>query len=142
MLLETLYRALLTFRQGKTRMDRKGSDLFSVALVMLGDPIVRLVLNSVVLAVLLILLILSWLVLRLLRANLSKTELRPADYLESFQKLHEEGELTKEEFRIIRGLLSLQLTRSPDEPKPDYSLLNATSPSQPVNRPSGNIPKN
>jgi len=119
-------------------MNRKGSDHFFVALVMLGDPIIGLILNSIVLAVLLIL---SWLVLRLLRANLSKTELNPADYLESFQKLHAEGELTREEFRIIRGLLSLQLTRSPDKPEPDYSLLNAISPSQPMDRPSGNIPK-
>lgn len=59
------------------------------------------------------------------------------DYLESFQKLHEEGELTHEEFRIVKKLISLQLTRSPDESKPDYALLNHNTPSRPVDRPSG-----
>ena len=91
--------------------------------------------------VLLILMVLSWYTLRLLRVHLSKTEFRPADYLESFQKLHEEGELTNEEYRIVRKLISLQLTRSLREPKPDYSLLNTMSPPLPVDHPSGNIPK-
>ena len=78
--------------------------------------------------VLLILLIVSWYVLRILRVNLSKTELRPTDYLESFQKLREEGELTNEEYRLVKSLISLQLTQSPDELKPDYSLLNKLAP--------------
>ena len=75
-------------------------------------------------AILLILMIVSWYALRLFRVHLSKTEIRPTDYLESFQKLHEEGELTSEEFRLVRRLISLQLSRSPQEPKLDYSLLN------------------
>jgi len=90
--------------------------------------------------VLLILLALSVFALRLLRANMSKPELRPQDYLESFQKLREEGKLTEEEFRIVRRLLSLQLTRNADEPK-DYSLLNKISPPKPVDRLSGNLSK-
>ena len=89
---------------------------------------------------LLIVLVLSVFVLRLLRANMSKTELRPVNYLESFQKLREEGKLTEEEFRIVRRLLSLQLTRTPDEPK-DYSPLNKVPPQQPADRLSGNFPK-
>jgi len=93
-------------------------------------------------AVLLILTAAVWYAKGLIRDHLSKTEPRPTDYLESFRKLHEEGKLTAEEFRIIRGLLSLQLTRSPGEPKPDYSLLNKHSPSQLPDRPLGNIPKN
>ena len=93
--------------------------------------------------VLLILIMAVWCATRLIRAHVSKTELRPADYLESFKKLHDEGKLTTEEFRIIRQLVSLQLTRSPDKPKSDYySLLNKNSPSQSTDRPSGNIPKN
>jgi len=91
--------------------------------------------------VLLILMVLSWYALRLIRVHLAKTELYLANYLESFQKLHEVGELTDEEFRLVRRLVSLQLTRSPDEPKPDYSLLNQNAPPQPVDRPSGKIPK-
>jgi len=91
--------------------------------------------------VLLILVIVSWHALRLIRVHLSKTERRPVDYLESFRKQHEEGELTGEEFRLIRRLISLQLTQSPDEPNPDFSLLNQNSPSNPADRPSGNIPK-
>ena len=78
---------------------------------------------------------------RLIRVHLSKTELCPMDYLESFQKLHEEGELTHEEFRIVQKLISLQITRRPDEPKPDYSLLNKNSPSRPADYSSGKIPK-
>jgi len=93
-------------------------------------------------ALLLILIIVSWYALRLLRVHLSKTELCPADYLESFQKLYEEGELTGEEFRLVRRLISLRLTRSPDESKPDFSLLNQNFPPRPVDHPSGNIPKN
>ena len=92
--------------------------------------------------VLLIVTAAAWYAAKLIRVHLSKTELRPTDYLESFKKLHEEGKLTAEEFRIIRGLLSLQLTRSPGEPKHDYSLLNKHSPSQQPDRHSGNIPKN
>jgi hypothetical protein len=91
--------------------------------------------------VLLILMVLSRYALRLIRVQLSKTELCPADYLETFQKLHEGGELTDEEFRLVRRLVSLQLTRSPDEPKPDNSLLNQNAPPQSVDRPSGKIPK-
>ena len=90
---------------------------------------------------LLVLMILAWIVLRLIRANLSKTELKPADYLETFRKLHEEGELTKEEFRIIKGLLSLQVSRSPDDRKPDYSLLNQHSPTPLTDSHSGKITK-
>jgi len=79
-------------------------------------------------AVLVVMLIAAWYGLCLFRANLSKTELRPADYLEFFQKMQEEGNLTEEEFRIIRKLVSLQISRSPDEPKPDFSLLNNSVP--------------
>ena len=93
-------------------------------------------------AVLLILTVATWYGARLIRAHLSKTELRPADYLESFQKLHDEGQLTTEEFRIIKRLVSLQLTRVSNEPKSDYSLLNKSTPSQLMDKPSGNIPKN
>jgi hypothetical protein len=107
----------------------------------LGDVIVGLfqVIPSCI--VLLLLMGLSWYALRLIRVHLSKTELSSTEYLESFQKLHEEGELTDEEFRLVRRLVSLQLTRSPDAPKPDYSLLNQNAPPQPVDRPSGKIPK-
>jgi hypothetical protein len=95
--------------------------------------------------VLVILLIVSWFVLRLIRVQQSKTELRPTDYLESFQKLHEEGKLTEEEFRIVRRLLSLQPARSPDQPQnspmADFPLLNQNSPSLSTDSPSGNIPK-
>ena len=107
----------------------------------LPDVIIRLLQIVPYFALLLVLLIISWYVLRILRANLSKTELKPADYLESFQKLHEAGELTGEEFRLVRRLISLQFTRSLDEPKLDYSLLNTHFPPHPVDRPSGNIPK-
>ena len=126
-------------------MDRRGSGCFSFFPIMRNevvDVIIRLLQVVPYCALLLVLLIVSWYVLRLIRANLSKTELKPVNYLESFQKLHEEGKLTVEEFRIIRRLLSLPLTRSHDEPKPDFSLLNRTSPSQPADHPSGNIPKN
>ena len=74
----------------------------------------------------------AWYALRLFRVHLSKTELKPADYLESFKKLRDEGQLTTEEYRIIRQLLSLQLTQSPREPESDYSLLNRMSPSSPT----------
>ena len=57
----------------------------------------------------LILIAVAWYAARLFRANLLKTELRPIDYLESFQKMKEEGKLTEEEFRIIRKLVSLQI---------------------------------
>jgi hypothetical protein len=72
----------------------------------------------------LLLMVVAWYASRLFRANLSKTELRPIDYLESFRKMREEGKLTEEEFRIIRTLVSLQISRSHDESKSDYSLLN------------------
>jgi hypothetical protein len=96
-------------------------------------------------AVLVVLLIVSWYVLRVRRVYLAKTELRPTDYLESFRKLHEGGELSKEEFRIIRGLLSLQVSRHPDDPqnnpRADFSLLNKHSPSLQAENTSGNFPK-
>jgi hypothetical protein len=104
--------------------------------------IIRLLHLIPIVAILLILTVVAWYGLRLIRVHLSKTELKPADYLESFQKLHEEGKLTTEEFRIIRQLVSLQFTRSPGEPNPNYSLLNKSTPSRPKNRPSENIPKN
>jgi hypothetical protein len=118
---------------------------FSI-LPLMTDRLLELIINLLYLipscAVLLIWTAAAWYAAVLIRAHLSKTELHPADYLESFKKLHEEGKLTAEEFRIIRGLLSLQLTRSPCKPKPDYSLLNKHSPSQLPDRPSGNIQKN
>jgi len=104
----------------------------------LFDLIIRLIWIGLYCAVMLIVAIVAW---RLFHAHLAKTELKPADYLESFKKLHEEGKLTAEEFRIVRQLVSLQLTQSPGEPKPDYSLLNKSSPSQPMARTSGNFPK-
>ena len=91
-------------------------------------------------AAVLVLIAAVWFVLRSLRANLSKTEYSHTDYLKSFQKLREEGNLTEEEFRIIKRLVSLQVSRSLNEPNPDYSLLNKTFP-LPVDHPSGNIPK-
>lgn len=90
----------------------------------------------------LILIIAAWYSLRLYRDHLLKTEFRPADYLKSFQKLHEEGELSNEEYRIIRRIVSLQPTRNTDEPTTDYSLLNKTSPSKTADLSSGNILKN
>ena len=69
----------------------------------------------------LILIVAAWYFLRLYRDHLSKTEYRPADYLESFQKLHEEGELTGEEYRIVKRIISLQPTRRPDEPTPKFA---------------------
>ena len=107
----------------------------------LGDLIIGFLQVIPSCVVLLILMVLSWYALRLFRVHLSKTELYPVDYLESFQKLHDVGELTDEEFRLVRRLVSLQLTRSPDESKPDYSLLNQNAPPQPVDRPSGKIPR-
>jgi len=91
---------------------------------------------------LLVVMVLAWFASRLLRVHLSKTELRPTDYLESFQKLHEEGELTKEEFRIIRMLLSLQISQHSEIPPKkltaDFSILNHHSPSPLAENPSGN----
>jgi len=110
--------------------------------------IIRLLHLIPVIVILLILTVVAWYGLRLFRVHLSKTELRPADYLETFQKLHEEGKLTTEEFRIIRQLVSLQITRSPGEPQSpresqaDYSILNKSPPSQLIDPPSGNISKN
>ena len=139
-------------------MGRKKSPFFRL-LIMRGNPIFMVALdgstNMVTLSdlifsvlrvlpsciILLVFLIVSVYVLRLIRANLSKTELRPTDYLESFQKLHEKGELSPEEYRLVRRLVSLQITRNPDEPI-NYSLLNKTSPSPPADKSSGNIPKN
>ena len=72
-------------------------------------------------ALLLVLLMVTWYVLRLLRANLAKTELRPVDYLESFQKLYEEGELTLEEYRLVKRLISLQPPQCLDRSKPNFS---------------------
>ena len=83
----------------------------------LGDLIIGLIQVIPSCIVLLVLMVLSWHALRLIRVHLSKTELCPADYLETFQKLHEGGELTDEEFRLVRRLVSLQMTRSPDEPQ-------------------------
>ena len=88
------------------------------------ELIVRLLQITPHLVVLLLLMVAAWYVLRSFRANLSKTELKPIDYLESFQKMKEEGKLTEEEFRIIRKLVSLQISRGLDESKSDYSLLN------------------
>jgi len=107
----------------------------------LGDLVIDLLQLIPYCAALLILTAAAWFVLRLIRAHLSKTELSPTDYLESFRKLHEEGELTHEEFRIVRRLVSLRMNQSPEKPKPDYSLLNETSPPEPVGKNSGNIPK-
>ena len=112
------------------------------AFATLGDLIIELIRVVPYCVVLLIMTVVSWYALRLIRVHLSKTEFRPTDYLESFQKLHEEGELSSEEFRLVRRLISLQLTRSPLEPKLDYSLLNQNSPPQPADRPSGKITKN
>ena len=72
----------------------------------------------------LFLMVVAWYASRLFRANLSKTELKPIDYLESFQKMREEGKLTEEEFRIVRRLVSLRISQGIDESKSDYSLLN------------------
>ena len=85
------------------------------------DVVIRLLQLIPYCALVLILSVVSWHVLRILRAKLSKTELKPADYLKTFQKLHEEGELTIEEYRLVRRLISLQQTRSLDAPKPDFS---------------------
>jgi len=104
--------------------------------------IIRLLHLIPIIAILLILTVVAWYGLRLIRVHLSKTELKPADYLESFQKLRDEGQLTTEEFRIIRQLVSLQLTQSPAESKQDYSLLNKSPPTSPTDRPSGKFPKN
>ena len=87
----------------------------------LDELIIRLLQTVPYGVVLMVSSVLSWYVLRLIRAKLLKTELRPKDYLESFQKLHEEGELTKEEYRLVRRLISLHQTRSLDAPKPDFS---------------------
>jgi len=112
------------------------------AFATLGDLIIELFQVAPYCVVLLIMMIVSWYALRLIRVHLSKTEIRPTDYLESFQKLHEEGELTLEEFRLVRRLISLQLTRSPQESQLDYSLLNQHSPPLPADHPSGKIAKN
>jgi hypothetical protein len=53
-------------------------------------------------AVLVIVLVLSLYALRLIRANLLKPEPKPVDYLESFRKMHDEGKLSAEFFRLIR----------------------------------------
>ena len=93
-------------------------------------------------AALLIMIVVAWVVLRLFRANLSKTELKPTDYMETFRKMHVEGKLTKEEFRIVNRLLSLQISRSPENQKTDYPLLKPDSPSTLTDSPSGNIQEN
>ena len=92
------------------------------------ELIVRLMQLAPNCLVVLLLMIGAWYAARLFRANLSKTELTPTDYLESFQKMKEEGKLTEEEFRIIRKLVSLQNNRSPDKSESDYSLLNKSFP--------------
>jgi len=131
---------MLTFRLGKTRIgEKKGAVVLPITM---DELIMRLLQLVPQCAALLILTVAAWFLLRLLREDLSKTELRPADYLKSFQKLREEGNLTDEEFRIIRKMVSLQISRNPEEPQPDYSLLNKNAPPQPVDRPSGNFPKN
>ncbi|MDR0328310.1 MAG: hypothetical protein LBI05_08455 [Planctomycetaceae bacterium] len=107
----------------------------------LGNLIIDLFRIAPYCVLLLILMIAVWYASRLIRVHLSKTEFHPPDYLESFQKLHEEGELTSEEFRLVRRLISLQLFRSPDEPNPDYSLLNQHSPPLPADHSSGKFPK-
>jgi len=120
---------------------------FSARMDELLGLIIRLLWLIPIGAVLLILTAAAWYASQLIREHLAKTELKPTDYLESFRKLHEEGKLTTEEFRIIKRLVSLQMTRSPDTPKQgepniDYSLLNRSPPSQSTDRPSGNFPKN
>ena len=92
------------------------------------DLIVRLMQLAPNCLVVLILMIGAWYAARVFRANLAKTELKPVDYLESFQKMREEGKLTEEEFRIIRELVSLQINRSPDKSESGYSLLNKSFP--------------
>jgi hypothetical protein len=112
------------------------------AFATLGDLIIELFRVAPSCMILIILMIVAWYALRLFRVHLSKTEFLPTDYLESFQKLHEEGELTGEEFRLVRRLISLQPPRGSQEPKRDYSLLNQSSPPLPADRPSGKITKN
>jgi hypothetical protein len=99
---------------------------------------IQYILYSVILA---IILVVGWFVLRSLRSHLLKTELKPMENLDSFRKLHEEGKLTSEEYRIIRKLVSLQISQSLKEQKSDYTLLNKNSPKRQAERPSGNIPK-
>jgi len=96
----------------------------------MDELIIRLIPLVQSCVLLLILLVVVGLASRLFRVNLAKTELRPADYLESFRKLQEEGKLTDEEFRIIRTLVSLQINRSLDSTKPDFSLLNKIPPNR------------
>jgi len=101
---------------------RRGTfSVLPVAMDNLLELIIRLLQLLPQCAALLVLTAAAWFLLRLLRANLSKTELQPVDYLEFFQKLKEEGELTEEEFRIIKGLVSLQTIRRFNESKPDFS---------------------
>jgi len=94
----------------------------------LSDLIVNLVQLIPQLIALLILIAAAWYVLRLIRVHTEKTELQPIDYLQTFQKVKKEGDITEEEFRIIKGLVSLQASRSSEDSKPDYSLLNKITP--------------
>ena len=129
----------LTFLGKKLECSGGDAPLFSF-LPFVMDRLLDLVVSLLQLipwcAALVVLTAVAWYALRLIRVHLSKTELKPADYLESFQKLRDEGQLTAEEFRIIRQLVSLQLTQSPAEQrgsrvsKADYSLLNKTPPSK------------
>ena len=125
----------------KIRMNKPKNGCFSIGTMSPDELIIKLLPIVCYCTVLLVLMIMSWYILRLLCAKQVKTELQPLHYLESFQKLHEDGNLSKEEYRLVRRLISLQLTRKPDEPKPDYSLLTKNSPPKPADCPSGNIPK-
>jgi len=135
----TIYPVGLTFPGKKLECSGGNVPLFSFlpfAMDRLLDLVVSLLQLIPWFAALVILTVVAWYALRLIRVHLSKTELKPANYLESFQKLRDEGQLTAEEFRIIRQLVSLQLTQSPADQqssrvsKADYSLLNKTPPSK------------
>jgi uncharacterized membrane protein len=133
---------LLTFRRKKSKMN--GHAVISPLPIMPNDfdKLLGLFINYIIYSIVLaIILAVAWFVLRSIRSHLLKTELRPMNYLESFQKMHEEGKLSGEEFRIIRRLVSLQISQSLREQKPNYTLLNKNTPRQLADHPSGNIPK-
>ena len=93
------------------------------------DIIIRLLFLIPQFIILLLLIAAAWFVLRVIRSHLTKPEFPIVHYLESFQKHHEQGNLSDEEYRLIQRLVILQTSRTPDDDNnPDYSILNKTAP--------------
>jgi|GEM_PF-5187189 len=107
-------RCPLTHPTAKIRMVLTTLELLPPAM----DKLIVMLLQLIPYCIMLLVFIaVAWYALRLLRANLVKTEHHAIDYLKSFQKLHEQGKITDEEFRIVRRLVSLHIIQNSKEPK-------------------------